>query len=130
MTLPMTDEGLVGKKQMQKGHPRVAFSTFVFLAERRGFEPRIGYEPTNQGHVGARMGLPPYDRCPCVPVKAPQKYQQLSQKSRCPVNRSQDRGILPEQAGRLVASKLTMLTLSICIWSIGRLGTRSATPHQ
>jgi hypothetical protein len=32
-------------KQMQKSHPRVAFFTFVFLAERRGFEPRIGYEP-------------------------------------------------------------------------------------
>ena len=36
---------LSARKQMQKGHPRVAFFTFVFLAERGGFEPPIGYEP-------------------------------------------------------------------------------------
>jgi len=35
---------LSARKQMQKGHPRVAFFTFVFLA-RGGFEPPIGYEP-------------------------------------------------------------------------------------
>jgi hypothetical protein len=34
-------------KQMQKSHPRVAFFTFVFLAERGGFEPPVGYEPTH-----------------------------------------------------------------------------------
>ena len=46
--LPMAASALLSAmKQMQKSHPRVAFFTFEFLAERGGFEPPVGYEPTH-----------------------------------------------------------------------------------
>jgi hypothetical protein len=46
-------------KQMQKGHPRVAFFTFVFLAERGGF-PSLARARMVAGFTSIlEFGVPP-----------------------------------------------------------------------